>query len=136
MTRIYHVMLLCKSTDESHDHWPLQEFKCPERECDYRAMRHADVELHRRAVHRAASTAGVHTAATFVVSAGGRGVHRLPHLETTAVVAASAPAGNSKPRNSVVGKPRKFLCVMCDASFLQKAHLVSNIWLVLQSWYL
>ena len=83
-------------------------------------MRHADVELHRRTVHRA-STAG-HTA-TFIVSAGGGGVHRLPHLETAAAVAAAA--GNSKPRNSV-GKPRKFLCVMCDASFLQKAHLVSK----------
>ena len=91
-------------------------------------MRHADVELHRRTVHPASSTGQT---ATFVVSAGhGGGVQRL--------ATAAARAGNSKrdphslessqkSNRGQHGKQRKFLCVMCDASFLQKAHLVSTV---------
>ena len=87
-------------------------------------MRHADVELHRRTMHRSSSSGQT---ATFVVSAGS--VQRL----------ASAVAGDSKPdllsldspssqkSSRSQGKQRKFLCVMCDASFLQKAHLVSTV---------
>ena len=111
----------------------MQEFKCTD--CEFRAMRHADVELHRRTMHRTSSSGQT---ATFVVSAGG--VQRLAS-------AVASGAGNSKPDllsldsppssshksggggNRGQGKQRKYLCVMCDASFLQKAHLVSTVYI-------
>ena len=107
----------------------MQEFKCTD--CEFRAMRHADVELHRRTMHRTSSSGQT---ATFVVSAGG--VQRLASAVASGagnskpdLLSLDSPPSSQKSGNRGQGKQRKYLCVMCDASFLQKAHLVSTVYI-------
>ena len=90
-------------------------------------MRHADVELHRRTMHRSGSgRSAATTTATFVVSspsAAFSGDAKPDLLSLDSPSQRNAHRGGARGQ----GKPRKYLCVMCDASFLQKAHLVRNL---------
>ena len=90
-------------------------------------MRHADVELHRRTMHRSGSgRSAATTTATFVVSSPSSAAFSADAKPD--LLSLDSPSQRNALRGGArgQGKPRKYLCVMCDASFLQKAHLVSK----------
>jgi len=100
-----------------------QEFKCTD--CEFRALNQADVELHRRSMHR-----NTHLSRTGggAAAAGGPYVITNPALaqnvDTKPDLLSLDPVPSQKKSSN---KRKSFLCLMCDAGFGQKAHLETHV---------